>query len=85
MTLAAWKRSLKPGQRWHCTNHFIAQEWTREVKRVQSNGVVFQGPTCETWLPFPKAKDFRASSDGKIHIFVNGQLALTYTLVEAGA
>lgn len=82
-TLADFKRLLRPGQIWHAFNHPMNKDMgDRQICQVKSNAITFVTERGESWLYFPKAKDFKIVDDKTCQIYEGDSLILTYTLKE---
>lgn len=87
-TLADLKR-IKPGTTLRMTYHLHGvPEFMKErkVHRVQSNALTLwtkkEDKECESWLYFPKAKDFKGTDKGFI-ILLEGKRFMEYEVVDA--
>ena len=77
--LAEFKRTIQVGQVWSAYNHPMNKNLgPRKVKTVQSNACSFETVRGESWLQYPKAKDFRPINDNTFQIYENETLILTY-------
>lgn len=82
-----FKKQLYPGQKWHCFNHHLNKDFgIRSVAQIGSGKVGFDtqrdGVSLISWLDFPKAKDFRSTSETSFDIYRGDTKMLSYTLVE---
>lgn len=83
-TLAEAKRTIKVGQVWHAYHHLFKRDMgNRTITRVQSNAIALLQPDGrESWLHWPKAKDFRPIDEKSFAIYEDDERVLTYELVE---
>lgn len=84
MKLSEAKRLIKVGQSWHAYNIPLKKDMgIRKVKRVQTNAITFEQPDGrESWLHWPKAKDFSSVDGYSFSIWEDGERVLNYKLVK---
>lgn len=81
-TIAALKRCLYLGQKWHTYHHVLKRDMgVRAVAEIKSGQVGFRTERGTSWLQFPKAKDFKGHEDERgFDIYEEGELVLTYRM-----
>lgn len=84
MKLAELKRTIKVGQTWRAYHHALKKDMgVRKVKRIQTNAITFEQPDGnESWLYWPKAKDFISLDEKSFSVWENGERLLTYERAE---
>jgi hypothetical protein len=81
-TIAEFKRRCKPGSKWLMTNTLTGSQFVREVKRKQTNAVIFfTDEGTETWLTWPKRDETTFEGD-LIKIKLGGGNVLSYRRIE---
>lgn len=81
-TIAEFKRRCKPGSKWLMTNTLTGSQFVREVKRKQTNAVIFYTDEgTESWLYWP-TRDESTFENGGIKIRLGGGNVLAYRLIE---
>lgn len=74
-SLAAFKRHIKPGQKWHAYHHLPGKDLgVREVAKVNSVGfylytVKTDGTIGQSFMDFPKSDLIEFNDDGSVTIF----------------
>lgn len=71
------------GQKWHTFHNLHNKDMgIRPIKRIQSNAITFATEKGESYLWYPKAKDFKFPDDRTVQVYENEVLMLTYKLVD---
>lgn len=83
-TLAALRRHMYPGQKWHLFNHLRNEDMgVRKVNRVTPSKISFDTDKGTAFLDMPKSENYKPHEDEQgFDVMIGGAKALTYREVE---